>query len=78
MNPDKHFFQLKYIFFCYNKIKKKNLFWQDQTVDIWIMFSLIKILSASMVISGHIPDLQAGNFELLYDGHNLKNISLKI
>ncbi len=79
INPDKHFFQLKYIilFLFETKWKRKFFFWQDKTINIWIMFSLIKFLSVSMIISGHIPDLQTGNFDLLYDGHNLKNISLK-
>ncbi len=31
-----------------------------------------------MVISGHIPDLQPGNIDHFHNGHNLKNISLKI
>ncbi len=31
-----------------------------------------------MVVFGHKPGLQNGNFDLVHDGHNLKKISLKI
>ncbi len=80
INPDKHFFEFKYFFLLFEtKRKRKKIFFrQDQTVDIWIMFSLIQILPVLMVISGHNPDLQTGNIDLVRDGQNLKNISLKI
>jgi hypothetical protein len=58
--------------------RKKIFFRQDQTIDIWIVFSLIPILPVLMVISGHNLDLQTGNIDLVRDGQNLKNISLKI
>jgi hypothetical protein len=38
----------------------------------------MQISSVLIVISGLNPDLQTGNIDHVHDGHNLKNISLKI
>lgn len=40
--------------------------------------NLIQIWSVLMVISGHNLGLQTGNIDLVRDGHNHKNINLKI
>jgi hypothetical protein len=40
--------------------------------------NLIQIWSVLMVISGHNSGLQTGNIDLVRDGHNHKNINLKI
>ncbi len=38
----------------------------------------MQISSVLIIISGHSPDLQTANINLVHDGHNLKNINFKI
>ncbi len=80
INPDKQrfSFEIFFSFFCNSNKKIKKIFRHNASVNLWIILSVIQISSVSMVVSGHKPDLQSGNFNLVHDGHYLKNVRLKI